>query len=83
MLKHILRFLQPILERIRPIRLLITIIILWNYKLTAVVAVLYIIVNVYNHPKPVVTVTNNFVGLILSKIGYGDLSIYFSNKLSQ
>ena len=48
----------------------------------AAVAVLYIIVNVHNHPRPIITVTNNFVGLILSKIGCRDLSIYFSNKLS-
>ena len=48
----------------------------------AVITVLYIIVNVYNHPKLVVMVTNNFAGLILSKIGCGDLGIYFSNKLS-
>ena len=48
----------------------------------AVVAVLYIMVNVHNYPRPVVTVTNNFAGLILFKIGYKDLSIYFSNKLS-
>ena len=48
----------------------------------AVIAVPYITVNVHNHPKPVVTVTNNLAGLILSKIGYRDLSIYFNNKLS-
>ena len=47
-----------------------------------VVVILYITVNVYNHPRLVITVTNNFAGLILSKIGYGDLGIYFSNKLS-
>ena len=48
----------------------------------AVITVLYIIVNVYNHPRPVVTVTDNLVGLILFKVGCGDLGIYFSNKLS-
>ena len=48
----------------------------------AVVAVLYIIVNVYNYPRPVVMVTDNFAGLILSRVGCGDLGIYFSNKLS-
>ena len=48
----------------------------------AVITVLYITVNVYNHPRPVVTVTNNFAGLILSKVGYRDLSIYFGNKLN-
>ena len=48
----------------------------------AVIAVLYIIVNIYNHPRLVITVTNNLAGLILSKIGCGDLNIYFGNKLS-
>ena len=48
----------------------------------AVVAVPYIIVNVHNHPRPVVMVTNNFAGLILSRVDCGDLSIYFGNKLS-
>jgi hypothetical protein len=48
----------------------------------AVVAVPYITVNVCNHPRPIVMVTNNLMGLILSKIGCGDLSIYFGNKLS-
>jgi hypothetical protein len=48
----------------------------------AVVAVLYITVNIHNHPKLVVTVTNNLVGLILFKVDCRDLSIYFSNKLN-
>jgi hypothetical protein len=48
----------------------------------AVVAVLYIIVNIYNHPRLVITVIDNFMGLILSKVGCRDLGIYFSNKLS-
>ena len=48
----------------------------------AVVAVLYIIVNIHNYLRLVVTVTNNFAGLILSKVGCRDLGIYFSNKLS-
>ena len=48
----------------------------------AVVAVLYITVNIYNHPRLVIMVTNNLTGLILSRVGCGDLSIYFSNKLS-
>jgi hypothetical protein len=55
---------------------------LWNYRLIAVVAVPYITVNVYNHSRLVVMVTNNLTGLILSKVGYGDLSICFGNKLS-
>jgi hypothetical protein len=48
----------------------------------AVVAVLYIIVNIHNHPRPVVTVTDNFIGLILFRVGCRDLSIYFSNKIN-
>jgi hypothetical protein len=48
----------------------------------AVVAVPYITVNICNHPRPVVTVTDNFIGLILFRVGCGDLGIYFSNKLS-
>jgi hypothetical protein len=55
---------------------------LWNYRPTAVVAVPYITVNVRNHPKPVVMVTNNLAGLILSRVGCGDLGICFSNKLN-
>jgi hypothetical protein len=48
----------------------------------AVVAVLYIIVNVYNYFRLVVMVTNNLIGLILSRVGCGDLGICFGNKLS-
>ena len=48
----------------------------------AAIAVLYITVNIYNYFRLVVIVTNNSVGLILSKVGCRDLSIYFSNKLS-
>ena len=48
----------------------------------AVITVPYIIVNIHNYLTPVITVTNNFVSLILSKAGCGDLGIYFSNKLS-
>ena len=48
----------------------------------AAIAVLYIIVNVRNHPRLIITVTNNFAGLILSKVGCKDLSICFGNKLS-
>jgi hypothetical protein len=55
---------------------------LWNYRLSAVVAVPYITVNIHNHFRLVVMVTNNFTGLILSRMGYGDLGIYFSNKLN-
>ena len=48
----------------------------------ATVAVLYIIVNIYNYFRLIITVTDNFVGLILFKMGCRDLSICFSNKLS-
>jgi hypothetical protein len=48
----------------------------------AVIAVPYITVNVRNYPRPVVTVINNFMGFILSRVGCGDLGICFSNKLS-
>ena len=48
----------------------------------AVVAVLYIAVNIRNHFRPVVTVINNLIGLILSRVGYRDLSICFGNKLN-
>jgi len=44
--------------------------------------VLYITVDIYNYPRLVVTVTNNLTGLILSRVGYRDLYICFSNKLS-
>ena len=55
---------------------------MWNYRLIIAVAVLYIIVNIRNHSKLAVTVTNNLAGLILFRIGCRDLGIYFSNKLS-
>jgi hypothetical protein len=55
---------------------------LWNYKLTAVVAVPYITVNIHNYPRLVIMVTNNLIGFILFRVGYEDLGIYFSNKLS-
>jgi hypothetical protein len=48
----------------------------------AVVAVPYITVNIHNHPRPVVTVTDNLTSLILSRVGCRDLGIYFSNKLN-
>jgi hypothetical protein len=55
---------------------------LWNYRLTAVVAVPYIIVNVRNYFRLIIIITDNLAGLILSRVGCGDLGIYFSNKLS-
>ena len=48
----------------------------------AAVTVLYITVNVYNHLRPVIMVTNNLAGFIFFKVGYRDLGIYFSNKLN-
>jgi len=48
----------------------------------AVVAVLYIVVNIHNYSGLVVAVTNNSVGLIFSRIGRRDLSMCFGNKLS-
>ena len=46
----------------------------------AVIVVLYITVNIYNYSGPVVTVTNNLIGLIFSRVGYRDLGICFGNK---
>ena len=39
-------------------------------------------INIYNYPRPIITVTDNFTGFILSRVGYKDLSIHFNNKLS-
>ena len=55
---------------------------MWNYRPTAVIIVLYVIVNIYNYLRLVILVTNNLIGLILSRVGYRDLGICFSNKLS-
>jgi hypothetical protein len=55
---------------------------LWDYRPIVVIAVPYIIINIYNYSRLVITVTNNYTGLILSRIGYRDLDICFSNKLS-
>jgi len=48
----------------------------------AVVIVLYIAVNIYNHSGLVVAVANNPMSLIFSRVGCRDLGIYFGNKLS-
>jgi len=48
----------------------------------AVVVVLYIAVNIYNHSRLVVAVANNSVGLIFSRVGRRDLGMCFGNKLS-
>jgi hypothetical protein len=38
-------------------------------------------VNIYNYSRLVVTVTNNLAGLVLSRVGYRDLGMRFSDKL--
>ena len=45
-----------------------------------VIAVPHITVNIRNYSGPVVMVTNNLAGLILSRVGRRDLGIRFSNK---
>ena len=45
-----------------------------------VVIVPYIAVDIRNYFGPVVLVTNNFVGLILSRKSRRDLGMSFSNK---
>ena len=48
----------------------------------AVITVLYIVVNIFNCFKLVVTAVNYLVSLIFSKVGCKDLGIYFSTKPS-
>ena len=48
----------------------------------AVVAVLYIVVNIRNHSGLVVAVANNSMGLIFSRVSRRDLGMCFGNKLS-
>ena len=36
-------------------------------------------VNIYNYSRLVVTVTNNLIGLILSRVGYRDLGMRFGD----
>ena len=55
---------------------------MWNYRPTAVVAVPHVTVNIRNYSGPVVIVTNNLTGLILSRVGRRDLGIRFSDQLS-
>ena len=52
-----------------------------NYRPIVVIVVPYIIVNIYNYFRLVIIVTNNLIGLILSRVGRRDLGICFSNKL--
>ena len=37
-------------------------------------------VNIYNYSGLVIAVTNNLMDLVLFRVGYRDLGIYFSNK---
>ena len=39
-------------------------------------------VNIYNYSRLVIAVANNLIDLIFSGMGYRDLGIYFSDKLS-
>ena len=55
---------------------------MWNYRPIAVIIVPYIIVNIYNYSRLVVTFTNNLIGFIFSRVGYRDLGICFSDKPS-
>jgi len=55
---------------------------LWNYRPIAVITVLYIIINIHNYFRPVVTVANNLTGFIFSRVGRRDLGICFGNKPS-
>ena len=55
---------------------------MWNYRPIVAIAVLYITVNIYNYSGLVVIVTNNLIGLILSRVGRRDLGISFGNKPS-
>ena len=48
----------------------------------AAVIVPYVPVNIYNYSRLIVTVINNPTGLILSRVGRRDLSIYFGDKPS-
>jgi hypothetical protein len=52
---------------------------LWNYRPIVVIAVLYVMVNIYNYSRLVVTVTNNLIGLVLSRVGYRDLGMRFGD----
>ena len=52
---------------------------MWNYRPIAVIAVLYITVNIYNYFRLVVLVINNLIGLSFSRVGYRDLGMRFSD----
>ena len=55
---------------------------MWDYRPIAVIAVPYIMVNIYYYSGLVVLVTNNLAGLVFSRVGRRDLGIYFGNKPS-
>jgi hypothetical protein len=52
---------------------------LWNRRPIAVIAVPHITVNIYNYSRLVIIVTNNLIGLVLSRVGRKDLGIRFSD----
>ena len=52
---------------------------MWNYRLIAAVIVPYVLVNIYNYSRLVVIVTNNLIGLILSRVGRRDLEVRLSD----
>ncbi len=56
--------------------------ILQDYSSSAVIAVPYISINIYSHPRLVVAAANNFIGLILTRVCYRDLVIGFANQFS-
>jgi hypothetical protein len=53
---------------------------LWDYRPIVVIIVPYVAINIYNYSRPVVTVTNNLIGLVFSGVGRKDLGICFGNK---
>ena len=53
---------------------------MWDYRPTIVITVPYIAINIRNYSRPVVTVANNLIGLVFSRVGRRDLGISFGNK---
>ena len=45
----------------------------------AVITVPYIIVNIYNYSRPIVSVTNNLTGLSFFRVGRRDLGMRFGD----
>ena len=52
---------------------------MWNYRPIAVVVVPHVMVNIYNYSGLVVIVTNNLIGLVLSRVGCRDLGMHFGD----